>query len=45
MGDRDITCRSTIVPGITRGDTIRQDIDIVTARVNYRFGGPIVAKY
>ena len=24
---------------------IRQDIDLVTARINYRFGGPIVAKY
>ena len=24
---------------------IRQDVDIVTARINYRFGGPVVAKY
>jgi outer membrane immunogenic protein len=24
---------------------IRQDVDVVTARINYRFGGPIVAKY
>ena len=24
---------------------IRQDIDLVTARINYRFGGPVVAKY
>jgi outer membrane immunogenic protein len=24
---------------------IRQDVDLVTARVNYRWGGPIVAKY
>ncbi|MEH2546031.1 outer membrane immunogenic protein [Bradyrhizobium sp. AZCC 2262] len=24
---------------------IRQDVDLVTARVNYRFGGPVVAKY
>ncbi|MEH2537598.1 MULTISPECIES: outer membrane protein [unclassified Bradyrhizobium] len=23
----------------------RQDVDLVTARVNYRFGGPVVAKY
>ena len=24
---------------------IRQDVDIVTARINYRFGGPVIAKY
>jgi outer membrane immunogenic protein len=22
-----------------------QDVDLVTARVNYRWGGPVVAKY
>jgi outer membrane immunogenic protein len=26
-------------------DRIRQDIDLVTARVNYKFGGPVIAKY
>jgi outer membrane immunogenic protein len=24
---------------------VRQDIDLVTARINYRFGGPVVARY
>jgi outer membrane immunogenic protein len=24
---------------------IRQDVDLVTARINYKFGGPVVAKY
>jgi len=24
---------------------VRQDVDMVTLRVNYRFGGPVVAKY
>jgi len=24
---------------------IRQDVDLVTARINYRFGGPMIAKY
>jgi outer membrane immunogenic protein len=28
-----------------RNDDIRQDADLVTVRVNYRFGGPIVARY
>jgi outer membrane immunogenic protein len=26
-------------------DDIKQDLDIVTARINYRFGGPMVARY
>ena len=29
----------------SRADSIRQDIDIVTARISYKFGGPIIAKY
>jgi len=46
MGSRDITMTSTVAPGVlTRGDTIRQDVDMVTARINYRFGGPVVARY
>ena len=24
---------------------VRQDIDLVTLRLNYRFGGPVIAKY
>jgi outer membrane immunogenic protein len=24
---------------------IRQDVDVVTARINYKFGGPVVARY
>ena len=26
-------------------DRIRQDVDLVTARLNYRFGGPVIGKY
>ena len=26
-------------------DRIRQDVDLVTVRVNYRWGGPAIAKY
>jgi outer membrane immunogenic protein len=29
----------------TRNDSIRQDVDMVTVRVNWRFGGPVIAKY
>ena len=28
-----------------RNDDVRQDADLVTVRVNYRFGGPVVARY
>jgi outer membrane immunogenic protein len=31
--------------GTSRVDSIKQDIDMGTVRVNYTFGGPIVAKY
>jgi outer membrane immunogenic protein len=30
---------------VTRSDNIRQDVDMGTVRLNYRFGGPIVTKY
>jgi len=30
---------------VTRSDNIRQDVDMGTVRVNYRFGGPVVANY
>ena len=26
-------------------DRIRQDVDLVTARLNYKFGGPAVRRY
>jgi outer membrane immunogenic protein len=45
MDRRDIAFTSTTTNLLSRGDSIRQDIDMVTARINYRFGGPIVAKY
>ncbi|QOZ56108.1 hypothetical protein XH90_11885 [Bradyrhizobium sp. CCBAU 53338] len=46
MDDRNITFTSTTAPfAVTRTDRIGQDIDMVTARINYRFGGPVVARY
>jgi outer membrane immunogenic protein len=26
-------------------DHIKQDVDLFTARLNYKFGGPVVARY
>ena len=44
MQDRTITF--TTPGGFAAGsDGIRQDVDVVTARINYKFGGPIIAKY
>jgi len=40
MGNNDIVQG----PGFVN-DHIQQDIDIFTARVNYKFGGPVVARY
>jgi outer membrane immunogenic protein len=44
MEDRDHTF---VTPaGVFVGtDRISQDVDIVTARINYRFGGPVIARY
>jgi outer membrane immunogenic protein len=26
-------------------ESIKQDVDLLTVRVNYRWGGPVVARY
>jgi outer membrane immunogenic protein len=31
--------------GVATTNSIRQDVDMVTARINYRFGGPGVGRY
>ena len=48
MGDRTIifTSNGAVLPiGTTFRERINQDADLVTVRVNYRWGGPVVAKY
>lgn len=43
---QDSTLNFTTPTGAAFGsDRIRQDVDLVTVRVNYRFGGPVVPKY
>jgi len=40
------TGNTAIAAGLaSRTDNIRQDIDMVTARINWRWGGPVIAKY
>jgi outer membrane immunogenic protein len=46
MGNRDVTFATLgAVPVASRTDRIRQDVDLVTLRLNYRFGGPMVSRY
>ena len=53
MGNRDISLISRgvlgvgLIPvgGVFRTNSISQDVDIVTARINYRFGGPLAPRY
>jgi outer membrane immunogenic protein len=48
MGNRTYTFTTNGVvgaAGLTFNERIKQDVDLVTVRVNYRWGGPVVAKY
>ena len=49
MGRHDVTLTSNgalaPVGTFSRTDSIKQDVDLITARINYRFGGPVIAKY
>ena len=45
MDTKSNTFTSVANGAFSRVDRIRQDVDLVTVRVNYRWGGPVVAKY
>ncbi|SDJ59726.1 MULTISPECIES: outer membrane protein [Bradyrhizobium] len=46
MGSRDLAFSGPLAPPpVLPVERIHQDVDMATIRVNYRFGGPIVAKY
>jgi outer membrane immunogenic protein len=49
MGNRNVTLVNAgiSVPAgaFLQNERIRQDVDLVTVRVNYRWGGPVIAKY
>lgn len=40
-----MTYDPVFIAQLNHDERIRQDVDMVTVRVNYRFGGPVVAKY
>ena len=43
MGGRNVNF--TVLGINDRTDRIKQDVDMGTVRLNYTFGGPVVAKY
>lgn len=45
MQDRTMDFTSPATGLLVGSDRIRQDVDLVTVRVNYRFGGPVIPKY
>ena len=44
MGTQNIVFAPTAA-AVGRTDDVRQDVDMGTVRINYRFGGPVIAKY
>jgi outer membrane immunogenic protein len=44
MGRHDVVFGATPT-AFARTDSIKQDVDMATVRVNYRFGSPVVARY
>ncbi|HEY1473897.1 MAG TPA: outer membrane beta-barrel protein [Pseudolabrys sp.] len=44
MGNNSVTFPVSAI-AVTRSDNIRENVDMGAVRVNYRFGGPIIAKY
>jgi outer membrane immunogenic protein len=45
MGTRANTFTTPLFAGFSRVDRISQDVDLVTARVNWNFSGPVIGKY
>jgi outer membrane immunogenic protein len=44
MGSNSVVFPASAI-AVTRTDTIKQDVDMGTVRINYTFGGPVVARY
>ena len=45
MGNRTTSFTDAATGLLFGTDHIRQDVDLVTVRVNYRWGGPAISKY
>jgi outer membrane immunogenic protein len=45
MGNHNVNFGVVGTGAFTRTDNIRQDVDMATVRVNWRWGGPVIANY
>jgi outer membrane immunogenic protein len=45
MGSNTVNLTRIAFVALARTDSIKQDVDMGTVRVNYTFGGPVVARY
>ncbi|MEA2915354.1 MAG: hypothetical protein QOJ15_7435 [Bradyrhizobium sp.] len=45
MGTRNLTLSVPAIAPLAPYESIHQDVDLATVRVNYRWGAPVVAKY
>jgi outer membrane immunogenic protein len=47
MANRDVgvVFDPVFVAALNHKERIGQDVDVVTARIDYRFGGPVTARY
>jgi outer membrane immunogenic protein len=45
MGNRSVSFTDVATGLLFATDNVRQDVDLVTVRVNYRWGGPAISKY
>jgi outer membrane immunogenic protein len=45
MGNKNLNFSGVPAGAATRTDTVGQDVDMATVRVNYRWGGPVVSKH
>jgi len=45
LGSRNVNFTGVATGTLSRTDNVRQDVDVGTVRVNYRWGGPVISKY
>jgi outer membrane immunogenic protein len=45
MGSRTVIFPSVVTGQLNRIDNVKQDVDMGTLHVNYRWGGPVISKY
>ena len=45
LGDRTLTLNAPVGGGAFQTDRISQNVDMGLVRINYRWGGPVIAKY